>query len=298
MNKFYTVDKNYMGQPTFILRPMQETDIKGAMKLSTDAGWNQTEKDWKFLTVNPENICLTAEHNQKIIATTTAINYSNQVSWIGMVLVDKEYRGHRLSKILLTTILEKLNVFISVKLDATPEGQPVYKKFDFKDEYLIARMVNTSVKRVIFNEDDLLPEPFQPQHLQEIIALDEYIFGANRSILIQFLLSEYPGKSWLINRNNRITGFVSGRDGVNYHQVGPVIASATIDAKILLTKALNHLTDQPVVVDVPYDKIELISWLNTIGFTKQRHFTRMYKKENPLPGIPGEQYLICGPEFG
>ena len=30
----------------------------------------------------------------------------------------------------------------------------------------------------------------------------------------------------------------------------------------------------------------------------QRHFVRMYKKENSFPGIVDKQYLICGPEFG
>jgi len=46
------------------------------------------------------------------------------------------------------------------------------------------------------------------------------------------------------------------------------------------------------------EKEDLISWLHSIGFTMQRHFVRMYKKENLFPGIVNKQYLICGPEFG
>ena len=278
---------------------MQQADIKAGMKLSTAAGWNQTEKDWKRLLENPENICIVAEGDNQVIGTTTAINYSNQVAWIGMVLVDKEYRGRGVSKSLLETIFKNVESCQSIKLDATPAGQQVYKKFDFKDEYLIARMTNLTVQHLLPGDDnDILPEPIQLKHIPEIIALDKIIFGADRTQLIQSLVKEYPGRAELMKRDNRITGFALGRNGNKYHQVGPVIASSEADAKILITNALKKLTDQPVVVDVPYDKEELLIWLSSIGFIKQRHFIRMYKEKNTRPGITGNQYLICGPEFG
>src|SRR5436305_10546501 len=97
-----------MEKISFTLRPMQLRDIEQGMQLSTDEGWNQTEKDWKLLIETPGNICLVAEIRNKIIGTTTAINYSNEIAWIGMVLVDRNYRGFGVSKSLLTNILEKL----------------------------------------------------------------------------------------------------------------------------------------------------------------------------------------------
>src|SRR5688572_27885492 len=118
-----------MKKTAFILRPMEANDVAGAMKLSNEAGWNQTEKDWKLLIENPQNVCILAEHDKEIIGTTTAINYANQIAWIGMVLVTKEYRGQGISKSLLTNIFKRLESFKSIKLDATPEGQQVYKKF-------------------------------------------------------------------------------------------------------------------------------------------------------------------------
>ena len=151
---------------------MQLGDIGSAMKLSMAEGWNQTEKDWKLFIENAENnACIVAEIDNKVIGTTTAINYSNQVAWIGMVLVDKEYRGRGVSKSLLTNIFKKLRHCKSVKLDATPEGQEVYKKFDFKDEYHIVRMSNASIKNFTPGGDDPLPEPIQLNNIQEIIEL-------------------------------------------------------------------------------------------------------------------------------
>ena len=67
---------------------------------------------------------------------------------------------------------------------------------------------------------------------------------------------------------------------------------------MLIGAVLKRLIGEPVVVDVPEDKEELMSWLTAAGFTKQRHFTRMFRKENPFPGLTSRQYSICGPEFG
>ena len=275
---------------------MRLDDIEYALTLSNAEGWNQTEKDWRLFIRSSQNVCMLAECGKKIIGTTTAINYSNQLAWIGMVLVAKEYRGQGVSKLLLTNILEKLESFKSIKLDATPEGQRVYKKFDFKDEYLITRMATTSMKSLSSDDDAL--ESIQVEDIDEIIVLDELVFGANRTQLIESLIKEYPRKAWALKRNNSIAGFALGREGNKYHQVGPVFASNSNDVKLLIGKALKDLAQQPVVVDVLCDKEDLINWLNSIGFMTQRHFVRMYRKENPFPGFINKQYLICGPEFG
>jgi len=287
-----------MRKTDFIVRSMQPGDIVYAMKLSNAEGWNQTEDDWKLLIESPQNVCLVAEYNKKIIGTTTAMNYANQIAWIGMVLVAKESRGQGISKLLLTNILKKLESFESIKLDATPAGKQVYQKFDFKDEYLITRVVTGSMTNLSFEDDTTLAESIRLKDIEEIVALDEHVFGTNRRQLIESLINRYPHKAWLLKRNNSIAGFALGRDGNKYHQVGPVCGSTINDVKMLIRRALKELIYQPVVIDVLSEKEDLISWLHSIGFTMQRHFVRMYKKENLFPGIVNKQYLICGPEFG
>lgn len=283
----------------FVIRPMQASDIEYGMALSNAEGWNQTKKDWRFLIEHPGNICLVAEADNKVIGTTTAINYSNEVAWIGMVLVDKNYRRMGVSTLLLTKILKELKSCKSIKLDATPAGQQVYKNFGFEDEYVINRMTTASIKSLPkYNDIDIVPERIEFKAVAEIAAFDQHIFGVNRIQLIQYLVKEYPHKAWLSKRNNEIAGFALGRDGYKYHHVGPVIASTTNDAKLLLCQSLKELNNQPVIADVPDDKEELLEWLSLIGFIKQRHFIRMYKKENVLETKPDKMHLICGPEFG
>ena len=288
-----------MKKTAFIIREMHPGDIKGSMKLSTAEGWNQTENDWKFLIENSRNACIVAEYSNTIIGTTTAMNYSNKIAWIGMVVVDKEFRGQGVSASLLTTVLKKLSSFKSVKLDATPAGQNVYKKFGFMDEFEILRMTNLAIADVTVEADEnILPEPVASNDVKQISHFDQNIFGVNRPLLIRYLLSEYPQNAWMIKRNNLITGIALGRAGNKYHHIGPVFAANIDDAKKLIASAVNELKHQPIVVDVLFDKKDLISWLHANGFSIQRKFVRMYKGKNLFPGNVDNQYLICGPEFG
>lgn len=282
----------------FTIRYIRPGDLFDCMQLSTAEHWNQTETDWRFFIENPKNICLAAQADGKVIATTVAVNYSNEIAWISMVLVNNNYRNKGISKLLLQTILEKLPASSSVKLDATAAGHPVYKKFGFADEYLITRMTNTAVKHLHGENDVITAEPVQAKDIDEIAAFDQTAFGANRKQLIEFLIKENTGVALQLKHGKQLTAFVLGRDGCNYQHIGPLMASAFSDAKSLIIKALNKLQHKPVVVDVPNDKIELINWLTSIGFIKQRHFLRMYKKGNQFPGHISKQYLICGPEFG
>lgn len=279
------------------IRPMYSGDVDSAMQLSTAEGWNQTRDDWKFFIENSVNICVVAEINKKIIGTTTAINYSGEVAWISMVLVNKAYRGMGVSKLLLQNILEKTKHCKSIKLDATFAGQQVYKNMGFIDEYTIVRLTCASVQSLPFYDDTLI-QSIQLSHIEEIVAFDQKVFGANRAQLIQYIIKKHPAKSWMIKRNNLLAGFMLGRDGNKYHHIGPVMSLQFSDAKLLILKALKQLQHKPAVVDVLNDKEDLINWLSSIGFIKQRQFVRMYKNENPNPGIVENQYLICGPEFG
>ncbi len=102
----------------------------------------------------------------------------------------------------------------------------------------------------------------------------------------------------MIKRNNSIAGIALGRAGNKYHHIGPVFGGNINDVKTLIVSAANKLKDQPIVVDVLSDKKDLISWLNTKGFTVQRKFIRMSKGANLFQGNVDNQYLICGPEFG
>ena len=69
-------------------------------------------------------------------------------------------------------------------------------------------------------------------------------------------------------------------------------------AKYLLIAAFDEMKEQPLVLDIVADKLELKEWLLSIGFTHQRIFIRMHLKSNKYYGKTETQFLISGPELG
>src|SRR5689334_22523272 len=107
-----------------VIRLLDERDIPAAMRLKELARWNQTESDWRRLLQLEPRGCFGATLDGRLVGTTTAITYGDELAWIGMVLVDPEYRRRRIATRLMQAALDYLSGRVAlVKLDATPDGR-------------------------------------------------------------------------------------------------------------------------------------------------------------------------------
>ena len=272
-------------------RDMLESDIESGLDLCRFAGWNQLENDWKmFLQLAPRGARVAINDENKVIGTVATIAYENRFSWIGMVLVHPEMKRQGIGTNLLREALNILQNQETVKLDATPAGREVYLKFDFRDEYNLSRMMATGLNiptqrgaRSIRHDD-----------FDSILETDEIVFGASRKNLLSLLQKNAPQFCFVSNDSNR--SYCFGRNGYNFTQIGPVIATDLEQAISVAAAALNN-TKGPVILDVIKGSA-FAQWLSSIGFMEQRDLIRMYRGPNKYPGEPSKQFAILGPEFG
>jgi predicted GNAT family N-acyltransferase len=283
---------------TIKIKDLQPDDVDKVLKISVAEGWNQTEKDWMMVLENADNKCIAAMIDDQVVGSANAIIYSKKVAWIGLVLVNKEFRGKGIGKTLFKNILESVSHIESIKLDATPAGQPLYEKFGFREEYKIFRMVNQSVKELKNQWSELEVRRIDSQIRKDILNADLRVFGSDRSYILKTLIRDFPERAFYIGSGEEVNGFILGRAGKTSSYLGPLCASSTKIAKMLIQRVLKQSENQPVVMDVPFNKGDLICWLEAQGFSKQRHFTRMYYKSNIHKGKTENQYFISGPEFG
>src|ERR1700753_4315332 len=84
----------------------------------------------------------------KIVGTAATLPYEDKFAWIGMVLVDPDYRNRGIGTTLLHRAVEYLDGagIETLKLDATTAGKPLYEKIGFVTEYEIDRWV---LKRIV-----------------------------------------------------------------------------------------------------------------------------------------------------
>lgn len=277
-----------------VYRQLTEADIPRGLALCRQAGWNQLERDWKiFLTLSPDG-CLAVEKDM-VIGTAATLKYGDRFSWIGMVLVDKEYRGRGIGMELLLKALDLLKKETTVKLDATPAGRQLYLKLGFVEEYPLSRMIKPGIRHTPYAS---AARVFQKGELETIAELDFKVFGANRLSLLEWMYAGAPTMTYVFKKNNKILGYCLGRHGNKYIHIGPVVAADAKVARQLVSAALNQHIGQAVMLDISHFDPSWMAWLVSIGFEEQRPFYRMYRGLNDYPGEPEKQYAILGPEFG
>ena len=280
---------------------MTKADIPAGMRLKEIAGWNQTAADWtRFLEASPQS-CFVAEHDGLVCGTATTVSFENRFAWIGMILVDPEYRSQGIGTRLLRRVIEHLDDLRikAIKLDATPQGRPLYEKLQFVPEYEIERWTlrrspSEMAKRCGFDS----PEPLSQELLESILEADKECFGADRSSLLKSLHADARDFTMGIWNAREIEGYASGRRGSFADHLGPWMARNTAMARSLLETFLERSSREVVVVDCLKSNAAARELLTSFGFTYSRPLTRMYRGRNDHPGRPELLCAILGPEFG
>jgi GNAT superfamily N-acetyltransferase len=278
------------------IRIMTADDIPAGVRLKEIAGWNQTEADWKrFLDASPRG-CFVAEVDGKVCGTVTTIVFENRFAWVGMVLVDPEFRSKGIGTALLERGVQYLDdlKISTIKLDATPQGKPLYEKLGFVSEYEIERwMLHRNSPR-----DGRVPDTQANELSSEILEIDREVFGADRSSLLKSLHRDAPRFTILAWAEGFGQGYALGRRGAFADHLGPWMARTSSAGQQLLETFLSRSSRQTLIVD--YIKTNQIAaeLLERFGFGYARTLTRMHRGVNRFPGQPDILCAILGPEFG
>jgi GNAT superfamily N-acetyltransferase len=254
------------------IRLLEPSDVPQALALSQAAAWNQTPEDWSLaIEMNPDG-CFAMELDHTVVATTTSIRYGTDLAWIGMVLTHPEFRGRGFAHALMHRALDHLQDVATVKLDATPMGEPLYRGLGFADECTIERWLRPAQM-----SPPIMADPYTPQ-----AALDREAFGADRSALLERLATIEAASVGDV-------AFAMGREG----RFGPCVSRSKEAALALAQWYLAHHPGQPVL----WDLLPENNLAQTLGFEFSRRLTRMTRG----PKLRTDNSLIyagAGFEFG
>ncbi|MFM8769057.1 MAG: GNAT family N-acetyltransferase [Rubrivivax sp.] len=286
------------------LEPSMLDDL---MALSSSAHWNQNEADWRSMLEWGQGWGLQVQGETgrpHLAASTLVLPYERRFAWVSMVLVLPAWRRQGLARALLSVALDHLRrQGLSVILDATPAGHPVYAAQGFKDAWGFTRWrLPGPLATPSARAQDPGVRPLQPRDWPAVATLDAKAFGADRMPLLQRLSGRLPQAAWVLHRSGELRGFVLGRDGRTAWQLGPLVVASreatasSLDARSLLEAAAasGAATDaaaaslpgtgprKALVVDVRDGQPLLQDWLAGQGFAPERPFTRMVLRPQGL----------------
>ena len=267
-----------MERPDPAIRLLAADDLDEALGLSTTAGWNQRIADWRMLLELAPAGAFTAVAGDRIVGTAIGIDYGT-FGWIAMMLVDPAWRGRGIGARLLEAAMGALPPEIPIRLDATPLGRPLYRRYGFQDECQLTRHVTGATRAAVE------PTPadaarhvrrLTPADLPSVIAHDDRIFGAHRRILLEWALGRAPHYAQAIETGAGIH-YCFGRAGRLFDQIGPVVADDET-APALVSAALAAAEGRAVVVDAFDRYSRFTGWLVSHGFTASRPLFRMQRQ--------------------
>jgi GNAT superfamily N-acetyltransferase len=237
------------------------------MELSRLAGWNQTQDDWEMMLQLDPLGCFAIEADERIAATTTLLCYGSRLAWIGMVLTRPEYRQRGFARRLMESALKRAEdlKIESIKLDATPQGQPLYEKLGFRTEQIVERWFHDGKRPDVRIEPSTSPPQYSPQYSLE---MDLEAFGANRSTLLQNLASR--------NSPHAITeAYCFSRGGTRARYLGPCVAQTQKAARLVIEPTLRDPSESGWFWDLLSANKNAIQVAEEFGFAPQRRLERM-----------------------
>jgi ribosomal protein S18 acetylase RimI-like enzyme len=267
------------------LRLLCTDDLANAIELPRLAGWNQTIEDWQTLLRLDPQACFCIELDGRIVATTTLFCYGRRLAWIGMVLTRPEYRRMGFAQRLVQAALERTAdlKIESIKLDATPEGQPLYEKLGFQTEQIVERWFRAGLQ-------DRAPEKPGPSPDPYPLQLDLEAFGADRAALLRQLAL----------RNPPITAadaYCFARNGSRARYLGPCVARVQKAARLVIEQCLRASPESDWFWDLLIANKNALELATEFGFVPRRRLERMVlgttiEKNDELV------YAIAGFELG
>lgn len=295
------------------IRLLTTDDLDGALRLSAGAGWNQRTDDWlMLLQLAPAGSFAATMDDGTIVGTAIGIDYGT-FGWIAMMLVDPAWRGRGVGARLLETALDAVPSGIPIRLDATPLGRPLYRRYGFEDEDTLTRhiaepldMARGGPLDVARNVDDVTNQVrgLTSADLSAVIKTDDRVFGAHRPTLLDWALRGAGQYAHAVDTGAGVE-YCFGRPGRLFDQIGPVVTGGDDTARALVSAALLAAEGKAVVVDA-FDRHDgFTGWLRLRGFVASRPLFRMRRAGHDGAVVARAQAdtgfcerAILGPEFG
>ncbi|MDG2255873.1 MAG: GNAT family N-acetyltransferase [Opitutaceae bacterium] len=284
------------------IRALRLDDLDSCLALSTEAGWNQNENDWRLLLQVCSGYGIDVP-GYGLAGTTMAWELGERNAWINMVLVAKAYRGRGFARELMAACLGDLaSAQRLAMLDATDLGFNVYSKFGFSGKNRIARLYRESETEssapISSSADGLLLKPMRAEDIDQVANLDLRVIGIDRENVLADFYRRESEAAWVARDvSGSLRGFVLGRDGRIATQIGPIVAETRTVAEALLRHSLSQIAS-PVFVDAPMVNTKWVETLKHFGFAPQREFLRMGIDGTALATDWSRTYAICGPDLG
>jgi len=258
-------------------------DAPAGLVLSTEAGWNQNEADWRYFLSH--GIVFGVRDGDRLVASAALLPYSAGNAWISMVLVTADFRRRGMATKLVDACLDVAKRRgLTTWLDATPAGATVYGPLGFKPTQQLRRL------RLEKQQGANATRPLSAGNLDALATRDSRAMGFDRSTLLSAFVAR--PRSRIVAEEGAMALI---RDGRAARHIGPLLADRA-DQALGLVEAIVRAESGPWLIDAVHAQDAFLEGLIRAGWNIERPFQRMRFGATTSPAqLP---FAVAGPEFG
>ena len=249
--RFPFVDHGQMPQ----IRPMTREELTQQVEWAKAEGWEPGRDDAElFWHLDPEGF-LALEQDGKFIGGGAIIRHSSRFGFMGLFIVDREYRGQGFGTELWFArrdqLISRLDDGATIGLDGVYEMVPFYEQGGFRQYSYYRRFLLPARAEDHPDRPEILDlanvEPDQ------VAAFDRKCFPADRAAFLEQWIRQPTATSRAFVENGELRGFGVLRPGVTGWRLAPLFADSREVAEALLQSFASQQGDRPLFLDVPDD---------------------------------------------
>ncbi|MGE5704245.1 MAG: GNAT family N-acetyltransferase [Clostridia bacterium] len=273
-------------------------DIPALIALSASIGWDYDEQEINtIMTVG--TVYGHKTEQGELISSAAIIPYRDNLASIGMVIVNKAYRGYGLGRELTQTCVQSVSNEVTIMLIATKEGKPLYESLGFQEVSCVHKFLRENDTSLYFGDEqhefDILP--IADIHFTQVHALDQSAVGADREVFLQNRIRQAKQGIVVKEKTGKTVGYGLSVETPYNVILGPVVAiNQNVAAAII-----NHFAKGyrgRLRIDVPDEQRFFLPYLEKCGFQKVSQPPIMIKNAGQLPQRNRTLYGIAAQIYG
>ncbi|MFI6902620.1 GNAT family N-acetyltransferase [Nonomuraea sp. NPDC050394] len=263
------------------VRRLTHDDLPACSRLAVSRHWGAEEHKWRFLFDVGEVYGIDAPGGG-LASTALLVPYGPDAAAVSMVLTAAGHERQGLAGRVVRHLLDVAGER-TVWLYSTANGRPVYERLGFR---AVGRV--ESHRGPFTGAPSGATRPATERDLDDILALDAKVFGADRSGLLRRMPS-FHGRVRVLEAGGRIEGYGGAWRNDTQIVIGPLIARDTGQATALIGD-LAAGWDLPVRLDLDMSRPELVAWAVERGLGSPFPNTVMVRG-GELPGDHARRFL-------
>jgi predicted N-acetyltransferase YhbS len=248
-----------------LIRKIRADDLAFAAECTAAEGW-QSENHTTlagFFKYDPEG-CFIAEQADHPLGICIATRYGTS-GFIGELIVRPDARGGGLGAALLNHAVAYLrqNGVETVYLDGVVKAVGLYERNGFRR---VCRSWRFTGK--LDGKPGAHVRPMTSHDLEQVLALDQLAFGADRSFFLRLRFDFYPDLSFVMVDGQEVIGYLLGRGHAGWISAGPwVMREGAGNPVELLVAFTQQADDRSISMGILETNSLACELVRSLGFT-------------------------------